>query len=238
MKPTHQWVIDTTGFELLFGLKNTQTKEWLFRYETPLTSQRSHSTLLVPLFQEACSVANLSLSAITALTVCIGPGSFTGLRAGLATVKTLGQWLPTLAITPLTVFERLRLQAKLAGCFNEIAPLTVLLDAKQNRLYTATWLPETGWEPPQFIMKEAWLNLAEQSLSSTKKKPLVILNETLVPLCEPINCYCDCIEALTPYALEAISLAEQLPIAWQQLEPLYLQSPNITIKKTSVKDVY
>ncbi|MCS6266308.1 MAG: tRNA (adenosine(37)-N6)-threonylcarbamoyltransferase complex dimerization subunit type 1 TsaB [Vampirovibrio sp.] len=225
----YQWVIDTTGFELLFGLKNKTTNQWLFRYETPLSSQRSHSSLLVPLFQEACTVAKVALTEVTQLTVCVGPGSFTGLRAGLATVKTLGQWIPSLVITPITVFERLRLQAKLAGCLEEKTSLTVVLDAKQGRLYTATWLPQAGWEKPQFILMDDWVNI--------QKKEQFILNDTLSTHVDKLGFSYATVEALSPLALEAISLAENAPITWQQLAPLYLQSPNITIKKTMIKDV-
>ena len=235
--PHLRWVIDTTGFDLLFGLKNTTTNQWLFRYETPLSSQRSHSALLVPLFQEACTVAQVALSAVNQLTVCVGPGSFTGLRAGLATVKTLGQWLPSLAITPITVFERLRLQAKLAGLMTDVSLLTVVLDAKQNRLYTATWKAESGWQAPQFTLLEAWLSSREPATNPTKKH-LVILNETLVPaMQQEATWMTSTVEQLASFAVEALSLADSHPLPWQQLEPLYLQSPNITVKKIVVKEI-
>ena len=229
----YQWVIDTTGFELLFGLKNNTTNQWLFRYETPLSSQRSHSALLVPLFQEACTVAKVALTEVHHLTVCIGPGSFTGLRAGLATVKTLGQWIPSLLMTPITVFERLRLQANLSGCFAETTSLTIVLDAKQGRLYTATWLPHTGWQPPQFMLLDDWLNNQQATLSAQQ----FILNDTLSSHVKKLGFSCSTVEAIAPLALEALSMVENAPVAWQQLTPLYLQNPSITIKKTRVKDV-
>jgi tRNA threonylcarbamoyl adenosine modification protein YeaZ len=234
--PQLRWVIDTTGFELLFALNNTTTNQWLFRYETPLSSQRSHSALLVPLFQEACTVAQVPLSAVNQLTMCVGPGSFTGLRAGLATVKTLGQWLPSLEITPITVFERLRLQAKLAGLMTDVSLLTVVLDAKQNRLYTATWQAELGWQDPQFTLLEAWLSSREQDANPTKKH-LVILNETLVPILVQATWMTSTVEQLASFAVEALSLADSHPLPWQELEPLYLQNPNITVKKIVIKEI-
>jgi tRNA threonylcarbamoyl adenosine modification protein YeaZ len=230
-KDTLHWMLDTTGFELLFGLKNETHNTWLFRYETPLSSQRSHSALLVPLFKEACTVANLPLAQVEQLTVCIGPGSFTGLRAGLATVKTLGQWLPKLKITPVTIFERLRLQGVLAGLIAKNCPLTVMLDAKQNRLYTATFHPKTGWEAPQFMMLDAWF------ANITTAQQTIIANETLIPVMKNHQSAFIPIENLNSFALEALALVEPSPVAWQALEPLYLQSPNITIKKTIIKEV-
>jgi hypothetical protein len=63
------------------------------------------------------------------------------------------------------------------------------------------------------------------------------LNDTLSSHVETLGFSYATVEVLAPLALEAISLAENTPVAWQQLTPLYLQSPNITIKKTSVKEV-
>lgn len=231
---TLHWVLDTTGFELLFGLKNETTKEWLFRYEVPLANQRSHSALLVPLLKEACTVAKVQLHQVSRLTVCIGPGSFTGLRAGLATVKTLGQWMPALAITPVTVFERVRLQAVLSHKTAPPASLTILLDAKQNRLYTATWSKTSGWEAPQFMMLDDWLKIH----ATAQQQGWLIVNESLLLAVvgkQPLPIIT--VEQLAPVALEALSLVCPAPVTWQQLAPLYLQSPNITVKKTIIKDV-
>ncbi len=48
-----------------------------------------HARLLVPWIERLCSEANIQTTAIDLLVVSIGPGSFTGLRIGLATAKGL-----------------------------------------------------------------------------------------------------------------------------------------------------
>ncbi len=234
----YQWVIDTTGEQLLLGLKNTTTAEWVFRYDAAVQSQRSHSAVLVPLMQTALTQTGLTLADISRLSVCVGPGSFTGLRAGLATVKTLGQYLSNLAIIPVTVFERLRLQALLADVLPANTPLTVVLDAKQQRLYTATWQPQTGWETPQFYLLETFLMEYDTDAS------VLLVNEAL----------CSAVKAFNPAgiitiesiqdeadALEALSLANTVGgfpvVPWQDITPLYLQNPNITVKKSVLKEV-
>jgi tRNA threonylcarbamoyl adenosine modification protein YeaZ len=234
----YQWVIDTTGEQLLLGLKNTTTAQWLFRYDAAVQSQRSHSAVLVPLMQTALNQTGLTLPEISRLCVCVGPGSFTGLRAGLATVKTLGQYLPTLEITPVTVFERLRLQALLADVLPANTPVTVVLDAKQQRLYTATWRPQTGWEPPQFYLLEAFL--AQYTVGSS----VLLVNEALcsavagcnavgVLTIESIQYEADVLEALS-----RVSPADGFPaVPWQDITPLYLQNPNITVKQSTLKEV-
>jgi tRNA threonylcarbamoyladenosine biosynthesis protein TsaB len=49
----------------------------------------SHSTNLIEMIEQALAEANTRLSDIDLFAVAVGPGSFTGLRIGLATVKAL-----------------------------------------------------------------------------------------------------------------------------------------------------
>ena len=62
-------------------------------YESRLCAGFTHSETLLPLCEEALRACRLSLQDISLLAVTAGPGSFTGLRIGLATVKGLcGCW--------------------------------------------------------------------------------------------------------------------------------------------------
>lgn len=66
----------------------------LLEGETPLETRREHhpgpgSERLLPLIDELLDAASLSLDAVAGFAVASGPGSFTGLRVGVATVKGL-----------------------------------------------------------------------------------------------------------------------------------------------------
>ena len=52
-------------------------------------SKLTHSETLLPQFKEVLKMANVNRDMIEAIAVSIGPGSFTGLRIGLAAVKAL-----------------------------------------------------------------------------------------------------------------------------------------------------
>ena len=52
-------------------------------------SKLTHSETLLPQFKEILSMANITREMIEAVAVSIGPGSFTGLRIGLAAAKAL-----------------------------------------------------------------------------------------------------------------------------------------------------
>lgn len=64
---------------------------------------KNHSLTLLPNLQRLLQEQQLTLDQMDAFAVTIGPGSFTGLRIGLATVKAWGQALekPLVAISTL-----------------------------------------------------------------------------------------------------------------------------------------
>lgn len=68
---------------------------------------------LLSLIEEALSAAGASMDDVEAIGVGTGPGSFTGLRAGLATAKTLA-WLRRLPLVGLPTDETIRRAAALA----------------------------------------------------------------------------------------------------------------------------
>lgn len=70
----------------------------------------SHSKKIFSLIENCLSNADISVNDLNALAVSIGPGSFTGLRIGLAAAKgiALGASLP---IIPVPTFEAIALEA-------------------------------------------------------------------------------------------------------------------------------
>ena len=58
--------------------------------EYTLNYKKTHSQTLLPMLDEIVKMTDLDLSEIDAIAVAAGPGSFTGLRIGSATVKGLG----------------------------------------------------------------------------------------------------------------------------------------------------
>ena len=68
----------------------------------------SHSNILLRDIQAVLDVANISLSAIDVFATASGPGSFTGLRIGLATIKALSATLgrPCVGVPTLQAVAR------------------------------------------------------------------------------------------------------------------------------------
>ena len=58
--------------------------------EYTMNHKKTHSQTLLPMLDQIVRDAEIELSGIDAIAVAAGPGSFTGLRIGAATVKGLG----------------------------------------------------------------------------------------------------------------------------------------------------
>lgn len=97
-----------------------------------LSSARgNHSETVLPLIQKVLDKAECRIADLAAIAVAIGPGSYTGLRIGLALVKGLAYHanLPVVGVSSLEA-QATRVQ-DLAG------PICPLLDARKQEVYAA-----------------------------------------------------------------------------------------------------
>lgn len=95
--------------------------------------KKTHSQTLLPMIDEIVKMTEMDLNTIDAIAVAKGPGSFTGLRIGAATVKGLGLALDKPVIGVPTVEG---LAMNLYGVDKLICPL---MDARRNQVYTGIY---------------------------------------------------------------------------------------------------
>ncbi len=60
---------------------------------------------LMPAIQKALTDNGLKINELDLITVCTGPGSFTGVRSSLSAARTLGLALPNTELTGVSAFE-------------------------------------------------------------------------------------------------------------------------------------
>ena len=58
-------------------------------YDTIINKGLNHSEVLLPVVDEACRLLNVKIAEIDLFACTLGPGSFTGLRIGISTLKGL-----------------------------------------------------------------------------------------------------------------------------------------------------
>jgi tRNA threonylcarbamoyladenosine biosynthesis protein TsaB len=93
---------------------------------------RGHGERLLPMVAETMKAASLEMAALDAIAVTIGPGSFTGLRIGLAAARGLGLALarPVVGITSF-----LATAAALSAEQREGREILVALDTRREDLF-------------------------------------------------------------------------------------------------------
>ena len=106
--------------------------------EYSVNYKKTHSQTLLPMFDEVVRMTELDLESIDAIAVAAGPGSFTGLRIGMSTVKGLGLALDKPVIAVPTCHA---LAFNLWGSDKLICPI---LDARRSQVYTALYEFENG----------------------------------------------------------------------------------------------
>jgi tRNA threonylcarbamoyladenosine biosynthesis protein TsaB len=98
--------------------------------------ERDLAEVLLPLVDRVLSEGEISLEAVEGFAITIGPGSFTSLRIGLATVKGLafGTGRP---VAPVSTLEAMALGPALAAD-RELA-VVPMLDARKGEVYAAAY---------------------------------------------------------------------------------------------------
>lgn len=101
--------------------------------EYSLSKDMSHSEKLMPMIKEVLDNIDLKIEDIDLYTVAVGPGSFTGLRIGITTVKSFAHLFnkPIIGVSTLE-----SLAYNLSGNNAIIMPM---LDARRDRVYTALY---------------------------------------------------------------------------------------------------
>ncbi len=117
--------IDTAGAVSTVAI----TKDRTVLAEISVLRNKRHSEQLVYHMDTALTLAGLSKNDISAIAVSVGPGSFTGLRIGLATAKALAfAWrVPIVGVNTLT--------SLVYGYRPAEAIVCAMMDAQKNQVY-------------------------------------------------------------------------------------------------------
>jgi tRNA threonylcarbamoyladenosine biosynthesis protein TsaB len=131
------------------------------------SSHDYHTVELAPAVQQTLARCNLKMSDLSALGVATGPGSFTGLRIGLALAKgiSLARHIPLIGVPTLDVLASAQPVMDL--------PLMVALRAGRGRLAVARYRAASGaWEAAGEVEL-----LTTQALSAGISQPTLVCGE-------------------------------------------------------------
>ena len=106
--------------------------------EYTINTKTTHSQKLMPMIQNMLLISDINIKEIDVVAICIGPGSFTGLRIGMATAKAIAHVnnLPIIGVNSLEIL----------GANMDLSDKKIcsILDAQRNQVYTGRYKFENG----------------------------------------------------------------------------------------------
>lgn len=97
--------------------------------EYTINTKKTHSQKLMPMIENMLNISDININEIDVIAVCEGPGSFTGLRIGMATAKAIAHVnkLPIVGINSVEI-----LAGNMNLCDKNICSI---LDAQRTKVY-------------------------------------------------------------------------------------------------------
>lgn len=210
------------------------TKEDILLAERFLNNRHSHSTNLLAMIKGVLADARVTPARLSGIAVSVGPGSFTGLRIGLATAKTLAQ---VLALPLVAVGTLEALAYPLAEQQSLVCPV---LNARKNEVYAAVY---TSFEGALKCVREPAGGPPEELAAALKvlNRALVFTGDGALTYRELFRNY---LGAQAVFAPKELSLPRAAPVAGLGrqkllaeefsdpllLTPLYLRKAEAEIK--------
>ncbi|WP_432407178.1 tRNA (adenosine(37)-N6)-threonylcarbamoyltransferase complex dimerization subunit type 1 TsaB [Wukongibacter sp. M2B1] len=154
--------VDTSSLVATVAVMNEEKLLGEYTINSPMT----HSQKLMPIIEELLSTLDLSMKDIDLIGVSRGPGSFTGVRIGIATVKGLAHPgnIPIIGVSSLE-----GLAYNITYSENLICPI---MDARRNQVYTGVY----KWVDYELkeVVKEAPLTIDELMEELRRREEKVI----------------------------------------------------------------
>ena len=197
--------------------------------EEYLHNRMTHSQTLMPMVQHMLATAGLGPEAVDLFAVTVGPGSFTGLRIGIASAKGMafGSGKPCLPVSTLTALAW--------NCLCHRGLVYAVMDARCAQVYTAAFRSDGmgGMEP---LGEDEAIPLADlQQRIAAAQEPVMLVGDgarlcydsledkTQVVLA-PAALRFQRASSLGMAALDALAKGAE-PIPAEALAPTYLRLP-------------
>ena len=197
---------------------------------------RPASELLLPTILALLADAGVAIADVEAFAVSAGPGSFTGLRVGVATAKGLAFGSDRLVVAVPTL-AALALRAEPAP-----GPIAALLDARRGEVYAAGYHGDLGSAQfgPGVLRPEA---LVDAMAALAARAPWTVIGEGVPVVAESLTArFGEGLRMLPPPAgrpdavavgrLGARALSRGGGISAEALAPLYVRRAEAEVRRT------
>lgn len=188
------------------------------------TETNYHSAFFMPTLQKLLKNNNILVKDIDAIGVDIGPGSFTGIRAGITIARVLCQQTNTklIGVNSLEILSKI----------NEKGTKTIIiLDARKNRVYYAEYENNKEIIAPKLVEKDEITQIIDKEAFIISDRSIgAFLKENNIETIE----YEDNDKNIGIYLSNIVE--EKIKetnnkFNWAEVKPLYIQQPSITKPK-------
>jgi tRNA threonylcarbamoyladenosine biosynthesis protein TsaB len=198
--------IDTAGVDCAAAVYNSATDTVLARVSE--TIGRGHAERLMAMIEEAVSTAGLGLDDVGKIGVTVGPGSFTGIRVGVAAARGLALALGVecVGVCTLEVLARTAPQTD--------APVIAAINAHRDEVYVQAFQNGEPLSEPALVTLDDFL--ARAAVAGTQ-----VIGSAAALIADP--------EAVTEadhYPIEIVARISATTKAQGKAKPLYLRGPD------------
>ena len=202
-------------------------------YEAATVNKMTHSVNLLPMIDAATQATGLTVADMDRLACVTGPGSFTGVRIGVSTVKGLAHGAGNV---PCVAVDALEAMAAGAGGFDGV--ICPIQDARAGQVYGAAF--RSGSVRPERLMEDIPLKLEEyvgrlralgerflfvgDGMPVHRAKLAALLGDAAV-FAQPQLAY------LRPASAAYLASLETELLDYRTLMPMYLRAPNAALNK-------
>jgi tRNA threonylcarbamoyladenosine biosynthesis protein TsaB len=181
---------------------------------------RGHAEALMPLLARVMQAAALTFRDLDRIVVTTGPGSFTGMRVGIAAARGLGvaTELPVIGVSTLSAYAAPCLDA------DETSPVVAVIDARHAHVYLQVFGPggRTLVAPRLAPLSEAVRAAMESSSHIVGSAAQVVADNLPVTALAPISIdQCDAPDIAWIARIGAVTPDMQVPP-----KPQYLRAPD------------
>ncbi len=186
-------------------------------------NEKYHSAFLIPTIVSILKNNKLTMQDIDVIGTNIGPGSFTGIRACVTVARVMAQQLniPLVGVSSLEILSQIN---------NSQNKTIVVLDARKQQFYTASYKSGQEIQEPKLISKEELLKI---DFENTKVISDEVSHDVLKEISVDTSIYtrinADLGKYLNALVTDKILSAQNDEYIWAKLKPLYLQAPPVTI---------
>jgi len=138
------------------------------RHDPEPGERPGHATRLLGLVDEVLSAAGIELGDVERIAVGVGPGSFTGLRIGIATARGLAQGTGA-ELAPVST-----LRALAANALPAEHPVVAAVDARRGEVFAAAWIGDTEVMAPAALAPEELARRLRDLASAPAPSPLAL----------------------------------------------------------------